>query len=670
VPGTAYSLEAASDGDLAQARFRTISTPRGQHRRQRDRSLETGEQVGDHLAPSGPTDSPRIEAEHRRKRRRGNPMMRLEGEGSNSNGSSRPFSNGSGPSSFHKTAITSPTNGARKQTASMNGSSHTNGRSRQVGRPWSTYFGHDREEVTRILIQALSGLGYTSAAGTLSLESGYELESPSVAAFRSAVLQGDWAEAEELLFGSAGPPTEGGVTTTGVGLELAPGADKDVMRFWLRQQKFLELLEERDTGRALMVLRTELTPLYQDVGKLHFLSSLLMCRSTDDLKVKAEWDGAHGQSRNHLLSELSRCISPSVMIPEHRLAVLLQQVKQSQISNCIYHNTESSPSLYSDHRCDRNNFPLRVVIDLDKHSGEVWHLQFSHDGSRLATCGSDGTAIIYDVTSSFEVIHVLADHAMGVCSVSWSPDDTMLVTCSLDRKARLYNASTGGMPVVTLDGFEEPVSTCAWAPDGQTFVTGCLYKERNLCQWKLNGELLYDWGQSHRIQDLAISPDGNRLIAMDNANHLHVYNFVTRELEYQLDLKVNLSSISISQDSKYMLVSTTEGEARTIDIETRESVKIFAGQKAGKFVIRSCFGGANESFVISGSEGTFFDPKVTQTLRVKTLVDGYVFIWHKENGSLVEKLDGHKPKPCNAVSWNPADPCMFATAGDDKIVRM
>jgi hypothetical protein len=51
-------------------------------------------------------------------------------------------------------------------------------------------------------------------------------------------------------------------------------------------------------------------------------------------------------------------------------------------------------------------------------------------------------------------------------------------------------------------------------------------------------------------------------------------------------------------------------------------------------------------------------------------LDGYVFIWHKDNGSLIEKLDGHRPGCCNDVSWNPADPCMFATAGDDMKVRM
>jgi len=160
--------------------------------------------------------------------------------------------------------------------------------------------------VSRLLIQALSDLGYSSSADALVQESGYDLESPTVAAFRNAVLQGEWADAELLLFGDRdGSEDEGSGGNNGQGLVLAEGAQKNDMRFWLRQQKFLELLEARDTGRALMVLRTELTPVYQNVHKLHFLSSLIMCPSTEELMIKAEWDGAHGQSRHILLSELS-----------------------------------------------------------------------------------------------------------------------------------------------------------------------------------------------------------------------------------------------------------------------------------------------------------------------------------------------------------------------------
>lgn len=152
----------------------------------------------------------------------------------------------------------------------MNGSSSTNGHSNSGIKLKPSYFGHDREEVTRILIQALTDLDYHNAALSLSQESGYNLESPAVAKFRNAVLQGEWTQAENLLFGDS--LEEGGVSIAGSGLVLQEGVDSNVMRFWLREQKFLELLEQRDTGKALMVLRLELTPLYQDTSKLHFLS--------------------------------------------------------------------------------------------------------------------------------------------------------------------------------------------------------------------------------------------------------------------------------------------------------------------------------------------------------------------------------------------------------------
>lgn len=51
------------------------------------------------------------------------------------------------------------------------------------------------------------------------------------------------------------------------------------------------------------------------------------------------------------------------------------------------------------------------------------------------------------------------------------------------------------------------------------------------------------------------------------------------------------------------------------------------------------------------------------------LIDGHVYIWHKSSGIAVERLDAHHPR-CNSVTWNPADPCMFATCGDDGKIKM
>lgn len=136
---------------------------------------------------------------------------------------------------------------------------------------------------------------------------------------------------------------------------------------------------------------------------------------------------------------LSGCISPSVMLPENRLAVLLQQVKQNQIESCLYHTQASSPSLYSNHVCDRDDFPTEAVMGLSDLKGEVWQLQFSHDGTKLAGCGIKDNVIIWD-TYDFGVVHRLGGHEGGVGNISWSPDDSLLVTCGQDKIARIWDA--------------------------------------------------------------------------------------------------------------------------------------------------------------------------------------------------------------------------------------
>jgi WD repeat-containing protein 26 len=130
------------------------------------------------------------------------------------------------------------------------------------------------------------------------------------------------------------------------------------------------------------------------------------------------------------------------MLPENRLAILLEQVKRSQINNCLYHTTASSPSLYSDHICDRSYFPSEVALELSDLLGEVWQVQFSNDGQRLAACGSKEQVVVWDVPS-FMPIQILSDHDGSVTNVSWSPDDSMLITCSSDKHARLWDTNVG-----------------------------------------------------------------------------------------------------------------------------------------------------------------------------------------------------------------------------------
>ena len=133
-------------------------------------------------------------------------------------------------------------------------------------------------------------------------------------------------------------------------------------------------------------------------------------------------------------------ISPSMMIPEHRLAVLLSQVKQNQISKCLYHNPQKSPSLFADHICDRSQFPLQTIRELREDTGEVWFLEISHNGKLLATSGQGGNVTIYE-TGNFNIRYMFSDHTDHVPYLAWSPDDSKLITCSHDKRAKVWDVN-------------------------------------------------------------------------------------------------------------------------------------------------------------------------------------------------------------------------------------
>ncbi|KAI0408065.1 WD40-repeat-containing domain protein [Xylaria palmicola] len=572
-----------------------------------------------------------------RKRRRAESTMLANTDGSGTaNGTSRAYTNGK---HGQRPAATATANGSHKPSSAAS----------RILRPRSheDYFGHDREELTRILIQALSDMGYHAAAQNVSEESGYQLESPTVMSLRTAILEGHWAEAQELLDGATVAGDTGGHRSNG--LVLTNCADRNIMKFWIRQQKYLELLEQKEHSQAIMVLRSELTSLYQNTQKLHFLSGLIMCQSKEELRSKANWDGANGRSRHTLLSELSKCISPSVMLPEHRLANLLHQVKENQVIGCPWHSNDAPPSLYADHICDRADFPTEKVLELDDHAGEVWQVVFSHDGSKMASCGGDKQVIIWEVPS-FKILQFLKEHGDGVGNVAWSWDDSMLVTCCRDRYARLYDVNTGNC-IRQIFRYGEPVSSCVWARDNKSFVTGSLDKVGSLTQWDLSGSRIHDWKGPERIEELALSPDGRWLVAMDCEKHIHVYNFETREFEYKLDLKQRLTSISISQNSRHLLVNQTNGVAQLIDLALRTPIQHYTGHVGGEFVIRASLGGAHEMFVISGSE------------------EGSIHIWNKSTAQCIHKMAAHVPR-CNSVAWCPTNPTLFASCGDDGKIKI
>ncbi|KAI0306418.1 WD40 repeat-like protein [Multifurca ochricompacta] len=511
----------------------------------------------------------------------------------------------------------------------------------------------DREEYIRLVIQSLRDIGYIESAATLEAESGYVMETSRVAEFRRCILEGTWNEAEHAL-------------------ERLGVAEDDGLweaRFLISQQKYLEYLEAGKTALALHVLRNELAPLHTDPEQLHPLSSLIMCTDVADLRQKAGWDGAHFSSRRRLLVNLQSYIPSSLMIPPRRFVTLLDQARLHQISQCIYHNaplTSRHFSLYADHTCDTDLFPRITTTILQVHSDEVWSLEWSHNGKFLATASKDKSVIIWSVG---------VYHPFAVGCLAWSLDDTILLSSS-EQYIKMWNTESG-ICIRTIEAHTETVSALAWVPDGSGFISGSQDRKINL--WGSDGKQRDSWGiTAIRITDLAVTPDFTRLVAVGesakdptlptprgdsntastasrNGNNNPTPS-APRTPEHLMILSVSLggqlTSVKISSDSQYALVNHAPDEIHLWDLFTGRLARKYTGQRQGRHIIRSCFGGVDGNFVVSGSE------------------DGNVYVWHRDRAILLDVLTGHGSGSVNSVAWNPMNSQMFASCSDDFTIRL
>jgi WD repeat-containing protein 26 len=135
-----------------------------------------------------------------------------------------------------------------------------------------------------------------------------------------------------------------------------------------------------------------------------------MISTAEDLKSRTGWDGKSGLSRQHVLASVEgipivrtsrlpkEIISPTALVPANRLVTLLQQAKDFQVRQCLFHLrvSDGPHSLLVDHACDSNAFPSTTVKILTGHTDEVWDIKFSHDGTKLASSSKDNCVIIWD----------------------------------------------------------------------------------------------------------------------------------------------------------------------------------------------------------------------------------------------------------------------------------
>ncbi|CAF2119004.1 unnamed protein product [Brassica napus] len=494
-----------------------------------------------------------------------------------------------------------------------------------------------KSEFVRIITRALYSLGYGKTGAMLEEESGIPMHQSVVKAFLQQVKEGKWDESVATLH------------RIGLVDEKAVKAAS----FLLLEQKFFELLKFEKIADALGTLRNEIVPLCINTKRVHELASALISPSKF-MSLSASGKGKESvSSRSKVLEELHNLLPASVMIPEKRLECLVENSLRIQRDSCVYHNTlDSDLSLFTDHQCGKHQIPSRTVQILESHTDEVWFLQFSHNGKYLASSSKDQTAIIWEIKADgqFSLKHKLVGHQKPVTAILWSPDDRQVLTCGAEEVIRRWNVDSGDCIHTYEKGGIGPIS-CGWYSDGQGIIAGMT--DRSICMWDLDGREMECWkGQrTQKVSDIAMTDDGKWVVSVCKGSVISLFD---REatVERLIEEEDMITSFSLSNDNKYLLVNLLNQEIRLWNIEGEPKIVMrYKGHKRSRFLIRSCFGGYKQAFIASGSE------------------DSQVYIWHRSTGKLIIELPGHAGA-VNCVSWSPTNLHMLASASDDGTIRI
>jgi len=156
------------------------------------------------------------------------------------------------------------------------------------------------------------------------------------------------------------------------------------------------------------------------------------------------------------------------------------------------------------------------VTFLTMRTGSITAVAFSPDGRTLATGGSDGTAVLWDMGDRAHPIPwtTLRVHTGPVVAVAFSPNGRTLATGSSDRTVRLWNVNDLAHPTLlaTLTGHTGSVGAVGFSFDGRTLATGS--SDRTVRLWNVNDlahpTLLATLAGYHTgpVDTVAFSPDG------------------------------------------------------------------------------------------------------------------------------------------------------------------
>jgi WD40 repeat protein len=211
------------------------------------------------------------------------------------------------------------------------------------------------------------------------------------------------------------------------------------------------------------------------------------------------------------------------------------------------------------------------------HHKDVYAFTFSPDGRRLASCGEDKTARLWDAANG-ALLATCHGHTSKVLGVGFRPDGARLVTASADGTVRQWDARTGQEVEPPYDRHSAEVFAAVYSPDGQWVASAG--DDRTVRVWRARGrqDVAVLHGHTGRVTEVAFAPGGHKLASRSSRWGTTAGDDTVRvwDVDPQTTLPVlrghssYVYPVAFSPDGRWIASGSFDGTVRLWDAATGE----------------------------------------------------------------------------------------------------